>query len=116
VITYSRVNPDGTYEYYATPGMLAIGDDLPPPKLVPVNAIGASSVEAGRPIPPGARHVGHGSAAVGIVAPMDTATLHELGDDGAFGSARSWLAPLGWISFGAGVTWLAMKWKRKRGS
>jgi hypothetical protein len=105
---YSRWKPDtGGYEYLEAPGSHNINDDLPTPELRPASKIGVPSIEAGRPVPPGAEVVGEGDVAVGIVAPVDparivrrTRSLAGLGDIQQ--STYMWLA--------AGAAGVALLW------
>jgi hypothetical protein len=111
---YSRWRPDtGGYDYLETSGTQNINDDLPTPDLPAASKIGIPSIEAGRPIPSGARIVGEGDIAVGLVAPVDEARLVRrtrslAGLDGAASSAALWVA--------AGAAGAALLWyiARKR--
>lgn len=100
MLVYSQWQPTGGYDYFETSASVPLGDDLPVPRLTPVNGIGVPSTEAGRPIPKGARFVGSGHVAIGVVAPMDTS---HLGTFAALGS-DFWLgAFVGVVVVGAGV-------------
>jgi len=69
---YSRWRPDeGGYDYFAVDLSQNINDDLPAPELESATKIGVPSIEAGRPIPSGARKVGSGDEALGLMAPVD---------------------------------------------
>jgi hypothetical protein len=69
---YSRWRPDeGGYDYFAVDLTQNINDDLPAPELESATKIGVPSIEAGRPIPAGARKVGSGDEALGLMAPVD---------------------------------------------
>jgi hypothetical protein len=70
-VIYSRWRADGGYDYYQTDARHGLGDDLPTPGLVAVNAIGVPSTTAGRTMPASARWVGRGAIARGQVAPLD---------------------------------------------
>lgn len=89
VTRYSRWDPaTGGWSYFDAPEPLPnLNDDLPTPSLVPASRIGVPSIEAGRPLPPGAVYVGDGDVAQGLVAPVDSARL----------VART--GPLGGVSF-----------------
>jgi len=114
MIRYSRPNPDGTYEYFEVPGMLAIGNDLPVPVLSAASELGVPSIEAGRPVPANARHVGRGRRAMGLIAPMDDSMVTELGADGGTCPPQGSLL-VGVILFGAGfATYWLVDWLRKR--
>lgn len=106
---YSRWKPDtGGYEYLEAPGTHNINDDLPAPQLRAASKIGVPSIEAGRPIPAGARRVGEGDVAVGLVAPVDESRIVRrtrslagfMGDDPA--SAWLWI---GGAAAGAALLW-----------
>lgn len=76
---YSRWRPDrGGYDYFESSERYGLGDDLPTPRLRP-GKIGVASTSAGRPIPSGARYVGSGALARGVIAPMETAGLSMAG-------------------------------------
>jgi hypothetical protein len=71
-LVYSRWRPDiGGFEYFQTADQHNINDDLPTPELLPPTKIGVPSMEAGRSLPPGARKVGEGPLARGLIAPVD---------------------------------------------
>jgi len=109
VLVYSQWNPEGTYDYYETPDRAPLGDDLGVPKLSSVNGIGVPSTEAGRAIPAGAKYVGSGERAVGVVAPMDTSHLGEL--------AVQNIPAYVWFFIGAtsmAVLWWVTEARRKR--
>lgn len=95
---YSEWKPDtGGYDYYETTGTQNINDDLPTPDLPAATKIGVPSIEAGRPIPAGARLVGSGDVAVGLVAPVDATRLVRrtrslAGVDGSSSSTMLWIA------------------------
>lgn len=74
---YSLWNPvDNRYSYFSAPKeRRGSGDDLPTPVLPKGTDIGVASTEAGRPIPAGAKAVGTGAMAKGVVAPMDRTGL-----------------------------------------
>jgi len=76
---YSRFRGDGGYDYYETAERRGLGDDLPTPRLPSVSPIGVPSTEAGRLIPSGAKYVGRGEFARGLVAPLDRSGLSGLG-------------------------------------
>jgi hypothetical protein len=103
VVTYSSWRPDGGYDYYdVSTEIAALGNDLPVPRLSSVGPIGVPSIEAGRPIPTGARHAGSGERAVGLVAPMNSARLGMAIGQEAIDSR--------WLWFGAGFTLAAALW------
>lgn len=76
---YSRWRPDtGGYDYFESSERYGMGDDLPTPRLFP-GKLGVASTSAGRPIPTGARRIGSGPTAKGVIAPMDTRGLAMAG-------------------------------------
>jgi hypothetical protein len=105
---YSQWQPDtGGYKYLETPESHNMNDDLPTPQLRPATRIGVPSIEAGRPVPAGARPVGEGDIAVGLVAPVDPRlvvrrTRSLAGVDGASTSTTLWLV--------AGAAGAALLW------
>jgi hypothetical protein len=110
---YSRWKPDtGGFEYLQAPGSYNLNDDLPAPELRPATKIGVPSIEAGRPIPPGAQVVGEGAVAVGVIAPVEASRLVRrtrslAGIDGSPSPTTLWII--------AGAAGLALLWYvRKR--
>ena len=79
---YSRWRPDkGGYDYFeGNDRAVPLADDLPVPSLPRGTAIGVASIDVGRPIPPGATHVGSGAVYVGLMAPAAKSALHGLSD------------------------------------
>lgn len=73
---YSRWRPEGDgYDYFRDDSLHNINDDLPTPQLRDASVLGVPSIESGMPIPAGAQAVGHGAAAVGLIAPVDEARV-----------------------------------------
>ena len=106
MVTYSQWQPDGGYNYFEASGQTApLGNDLPVARLHPVGKLGVPSVEAGHPIPPGARYAGEGDLPVGIVAPMDSSRAQ-----GAWDVMSS---PWAWFAAGVAVT-LVVSWLARR--
>jgi len=103
---YSRWRPaKGGYDYYdASDKDIPMGNDLPKPSLPLGTDIGVASVDAGRVIPAGARYVGSGPDACGLIAPQKTSAL---------GAVKS-LIPTSYMLIAAGVVggWFLAKWKR----
>lgn len=101
MLTYSQWQPDGGYDYYEANQVAPLGDDLSVPALQVVNGIGVPSVEAGRPIPRGARHIGDGELPIGVIAPMDTSRI----------GAVSFLADMPpWLAFMSGAAAIGFVW------
>jgi len=88
--------PSGLYHYFETPEQRAINSDLPVPRLpAAVGRIGVPAIDAGRPIPEGARPVGQGWHAQGIVAQCRGGGLSGWGDD-----SWTWVKNGGWAWLG----------------
>jgi hypothetical protein len=84
----------GMYRYYADERGHATNGDLAVPKLpVTSSKIGTSSLEAGRPLPSGAKPTGTGFRARGIVVRCagDGTSLGALGAPGENTSCVTWL-------------------------
>jgi hypothetical protein len=93
---YSCFDPTvGLYDYYEAPGDIAFNSDLPTPKLPPIaGTIGVPAIDAGRPLPSNAKHVGKGWHARGMVAACGRGSMSGIMDD-----------PVGWVK-GGGWKWL----------
>lgn len=109
MLIYSRWRPDvGGFEYFEAPETHNINDDLPTPELLAAK-IGVPSMEAGRPLPSGARRVGTGEEARGLVAPVDEARIVRRT------RSLSGVEPastMGWVVVAGGaalVIWLVVK-------
>lgn len=97
MVTYSRWDPStGAYDYFDAEGRPGLNDDLPVPLMPAGTEIGVPSVECGRPMPPGAVHIGSGEFAVGFIAPP--ASVDLLSSSGSIGSR---LVPLWLVLAGA---------------
>lgn len=73
---YSRWDPaTGAYDYYESADRIGLNDDLPIPKMPAPTKLGVPSVECGRPLPRGARHIGSGENARGSIVPPATVQL-----------------------------------------
>lgn len=107
---YSRFVPaKGIYQYFDVPGEdRPINADLPVPAMPRVvNGIGAPAIFAGRPLPAGARLVGAGFHARGMVAaptnaPLDDATLPTSSE------AVAWVKGGGWAWIAGGLVAVAL--------
>lgn len=84
---YSRWRPDqNRFDYYEASANPGWGDDLPTQPIAAAGNIGAASVDIGRRIPAGARRVGAGTVARGMVVPVSgTAGLGALALSIGFG-------------------------------
>jgi hypothetical protein len=104
---YSRWRPaTGGYDYYETSEQVPLANDLPIPRLNVTSPIGVASTEAGRQIPSGAKHVGSGPFAKGLIAPLDRSRL------GVVSSIEDVFSrPILLFSVGVLVGWL---WSRYR--
>jgi hypothetical protein len=108
-MVFSRWRPDrGGYDYFETGTKHGLGDDLPVPQLPAGTALGVASIEAGRALPAGAKHVGSGAQARGSVVPLSRAGLGSV----ALGMLSS--TTVGALAVGLLVGWLA--WGRKKAS
>lgn len=88
---YSRWRPDtGGYDYFQAAERRGLGDDLPTPRLKS-GKLGVASTSAGRPIPAGARRIGSGPIAKGVIAPLDTRGLAMAGLSLSLGSVGTFL-------------------------
>lgn len=69
VMLYSCFNPEvGLYDYFEDDAQRAINADLPVPKLPPIaGKVGVPAIDAGRPLPSGAKPAGKGWHAKGVV-------------------------------------------------
>lgn len=113
MVVYSVWRPDGGYDYYETPSEIAaLGNDLPVPNLKSAGPIGVPSVEAGRPVPAGARHVGSGREVQGLVAPTDMSRLGFAVGNGAGSDPRALWFALGAITIS--VAWAVHAYVRRR--
>jgi hypothetical protein len=113
MVIYSVWRPDGGYDYYEDRReVAALGNDLPIPDLKIAGVVGVPSIEAGRPVPPGARHVGTGPLARGLIAPTNMSRLGF-----AIGSGERADARLVWFALGAltiGAAWAWSHYRRRR--
>lgn len=106
-VALSRWRPDGGYDYFeAQNQMQPLGDDLPDPVMPSETSFGVPSIEVGHPMRSGARHVGEGPLARGMMLPMDTSNLGDAGS--VYG-----LPPWGWGLVGAGIVGIAW-WLHER--
>jgi hypothetical protein len=98
----------GLYDYYVGSGDVPINADLPTPRM-PGSAgkVGVASIEAARPLPGDARHVGRGWHAKGVLARKSGG----LAGAGTPGEAWTWVKDGGWkwIAGGLAVIWLARR-------
>jgi len=101
---YSCFNAQrGLYDYFETSEQLMINADLPIPNLPSMaGKIGVPAMEAGRPLPMGARRVGSGWTARGMVSSCKPAGLGELA------AASSPVVKVLLVAGLAGALWLAL--------
>ncbi len=94
---YSCFNPTtGLYAYFETPEGIAVNSDLPTPRLPAVTGkIGVPAIEAGRPMPSGAKPVGQGWHARGIIVQCGGGGVSGLGLPTA-DEAWTWTKEGGW--------------------
>lgn len=90
---YSKWRPDsGGYDYFdAASEKRGLGDDLPTPRLTAIGGLGVASTSAGRPMPAGARFVGSGAIARGLIAPLDRRGLSLSGINLSFGGVTTFV-------------------------
>lgn len=103
--------PTGLYAYFEVPGEIPLNADLPIPKLPPpVGGIGVPSIEAGRPLPAGAKFVGSGWHAKGMIARCDRGAPL-----GALPPAQTMLGVLlvGGLAAGA-ICWFSKRAQRRQ--
>lgn len=97
----------GLYDYYVGIGDVPINADLPTPRL-PASAgkVGVASIEAARALPAGAKFVGRGWHARGVLARRGGAL-----SGGTPADAWIWVKEGGWkwIAGGLAVVWLARR-------
>jgi len=88
---YSIFRPArGVYDYFETPEQHAINADLPQPKLPQeTNGVGVPAMQAGRALPAGARPIGSGWHARGVVAREPSIGLGDVSS--AIASPWTWL-------------------------
>jgi len=77
---YSKWRPaHGGYDYYQGNDFdIPLANDLPTPVLPSGTDIGVASIDSGRPIPSGAKRVGSGELAKGLIAPAERSALQGL--------------------------------------
>jgi len=99
-VIYSRWRPEtGGYDYFEAGPGIPLGNDLPKPSLGIGSSIGVASVDIGRKMPLGAKHVGSGPVAKGMVTPVaGTSSLGALALSIGFGEIAMVVggALLGW--------------------
>lgn len=103
---YSKWRPStGGYDYFEAKGQdIPLGNDLPVPRLSGGTRIGVASIEAGRPVPSGARKAGSGALAKGLVAPTRS---------GALGTLQASVPPsYAWFAGGLFAAWLIRKYRK----
>ncbi len=98
----------GLYDYYQSSLQIPYNADLPVPKLPSMAGnVGVPAMEAGRPMPSGAKHIGRGWHARGMISRCDGGGVSGFGSvDGAV----AWVKDGGWKYIAAGaVGWVVMK-------
>lgn len=113
MMLYSQWNPtDGLYDYFEGGTAHGLNDDLPKPQMPkPSSALGVAAIECGRPLPPGARHVGRGKAARGLIALPSTVAVHG---QRLAGAPSDYVRHVGTgVILGFVATYLALRWWKK---
>lgn len=107
---YSCFDPKaGLYDYFADSVQRPINADLPIPKLpAAAGKVGVPAIEAGRPMPADAKHVGRGWHAKGMVVVCGRGAY---GAVPSFDSAWTWTKEGGWkwILGGLAAVWLVRR-------
>lgn len=113
---YSRWDPaTGNYDYYEALDRIGLNDDLPIPALPLATKLGVPSVECGRPLPRGARHIGSGESARGsIVPPASVQLAASLTGTLAPWLGNPWVMLTAGLVVGAGVVHFYYKSRRGR--
>jgi hypothetical protein len=79
----------GLYDYYADRREIAINADMPVPSLpAPAGKVGVPAIDAGRPLPSDAKHIGRGWHAKGIVVQCGRGSLGALPSGGVVSAVR----------------------------
>lgn len=103
----------GLYDYYQSSEQLAINADLPTPRLpMATGGIGVPAIEAGRPLPAGARHVGRGWQAKGTIVECGRGPKAGMGAlPAAVSSVVDGFTSGGWKWFAGGLVayWLVRR-------
>lgn len=101
----------GTYDYFEDASQTAINADLPVPRFGAPTPVGVAAIDAARPFPSGARPIGHGWHATGIVVrcPDDAAPLGSV--ESLASDAWTWTRDGGWkwILAGAVAGWVVTR-------
>lgn len=106
---YSCFDPQtGLYDYHQDDRTIPINGDLPVPRLPHATQLGVASIEAGRPLPSGARPVGRGWHAKGQV--VQCGRGNGMGAFDAEG-AWSWFTGGGWawVAGGFAAVWVLQR-------
>lgn len=112
-MNYSCFDPaSGLYDYFEDATQIPINADLPVPQLPKAaGKIGVPSIDAGRPLPPGARPVGRGWHARGIVVSCGRGSPQSMGAMPTASGAVDWVKNGGWMWLlgGAVAVWFVSK-------
>jgi hypothetical protein len=99
------------YDYFEDDRTIAINADVPVPRMRTVGSIGVPSIEAGERVPSGAKHVGRGWHAQGLIAQCGKGPL------GAFDLSNKWVIFALAVGGAAAAMWwlgLPQKWEAAR--
>jgi hypothetical protein len=97
-----------SYRVFTTPTHVSVGDDPIPPNPSGISSIGANPDTDIKPLPSGAKFIGHDLLARGEIRRMP-AGFTDLGDDAGTGGSF-WMQPV--VMFSAGV--LVTVWFMRR--
>lgn len=90
----------GVYDYFQDALQIPVNGDLPVPDLPPIaGQIGVPALQAGRPLPPDAKHVGAGQMARGILVECGrSGVLSGDGNGSSMPPAWKWAVALGLVA------------------
>lgn len=104
---YSTWKPSkGGYDYFDGKDKdIPMANDLPVPNIPSGTSIGTASIECGRPKPAGAKYIGSGELAKGMITPVSSS--------GPLGVITgSFSGPLMWVAAGLGLSIVIRKLKK----
>lgn len=79
----------GLYDYYADKLEIPLNADLPVPSMPsPAGKVGVPAIDAGRPLPGDAKHIGRGWHAKGMIVQCGRGSLGAVGSGGIASALR----------------------------